>query len=327
MPVAAPPGLTRRCRRRVEPAEGGRRLDAWLREWLPAALGRPLSNASVRRLILGGAVRLDGRPTRRPAEALRAGAQVEARVRLDLLAEARRDGERAVALNAGSLLYEDESLVALDKPAGLAMHATADPARPDFFSLAQRFLEERRGGAVRLGLHQRLDRETSGVVLFTLDPAADAPLAAAFAGRAVTKTYEALTHRPRGGPRAAWTVTGLLGPVGRGRAQRMGPVPRDGQPAETRFRLVEDLGRALLVEAWPLTGRKHQVRAHLASSGCPVLGDALYGSGLRSPVPVERALLHARRLDLRHPLTGAPLRIESPRPPDFEAALAALRSR
>jgi 23S rRNA-/tRNA-specific pseudouridylate synthase len=107
----------------------------------------------------------------------------------------------------------------------------------------------------------------------------------------------------------------------------VGPVAHGGQPAETRFRLIEDLGRALLVEARPLTGRKHQVRAHLACSGCPVLGDALYGPGLRSPVPVARGLLHARRLELRHPLTGALLRIESPRPADFEAVLAALRSR
>ncbi len=252
--MASPPGLTRRCRRRVEAAEGGRRLDTLLREWLPAALGRPLSNASVRRLILGGAVRVDGRLIRRPAEALRAGALVEALVRLDLLAETRRDGEQAVTLTADSLLYEDQWLVALDKPAGLAMHATADPARPDFFTLAERFLAERRGDAVRLGLHQRLDRDTSGVVLFTLDPAADAPLAAAFVGRTVTKAYEALTHRPRRAVLAAWSVSGDLGPVGRGRAQRMGLVERDGQPSETRFRLVEDLGRALLVEAQPLTG-------------------------------------------------------------------------
>ncbi len=68
------------------------------------------------------------------------------------------------------------------------------------------------------------------------------------------------------------------------------------------------------------------MRAHLACSGCPVLGDALYGPGLRSPVPVQRVMLHARRLELRHPLTGARLRLESPRPPDFEATLAALRA-
>lgn len=321
---ARAPGPTRRCNWHVTPAQEGTRLDAFLRDRLPEALGRPLANASVRRLVLAGAVHVEGRSARRPAETLVAGAHVEAVVRLDLLAEARREREQHVSLSEGSLLFLDGALAVLDKPAGLPMHATADPARPDFVTLATRFLSERQGRAVRLGLHQRLDRDTSGVALFTLDRAADAPLAAAFAARAVTKVYEALCHRPRQPVREAWSVSGDLGPVGRGRAQRMGLVSEGGQPSETRFRLLEDLGPALLVEARPLTGRKHQVRAHLAASGCPVLGDELYSPGLRSPVAVERVMLHARRLELRHPLTGAPLRLESPRPEDFAAALAAL---
>lgn len=324
-PAPRPPGPTRRCNWRVTAAQAGTRLDVFLRGWLPEALGRPLANASVRRLVLAGAVRIDGQPARRPAQPLEAGVHVEAVVRLDLLAEARREREQHVTLSEASLLFLDDALAALDKPAGLPMHPTADPARPDLVSLATRFLSERLGWDVRLGLHQRLDRDTSGVVLFTLDPAADAPLAAAFAARAVTKVYEALCHRPRHAVRESWSVSGELGPVGRGRAQRMGLVSEGGQASETRFRLLQDLGPALLVEARPLTGRKHQVRAHLAASGCPILGDELYSPGLRSPVAVERVMLHAQRLELRHPLTGAPLRLESPRPEDFAAALAALR--
>ena len=93
-----------------------------------------------------------------------------------------------------------------------------------------------------------------------------------------------------------------------------------GSPAETEFEVLQAGARALLVRARPRTGRKHQVRAHLAASGMPLLGDVLYGGPAQvGPHPVGRPMLHAARLELRHPVTGVPLALEAPWPPDMVA--------
>lgn len=311
----------RRLILRIGPSRRGKRLDEVLGAWLPQVLERPLSKSALRQLVMAGAVRLDGEVVRRPTLALRAGSLLEAHVQLERLPAG--EPREAAALSAASVLYEDPSLIAFDKPAGLAMHAQADKSRADFYSLARRFLAKRAGrDDVYLGLHQRLDRETSGVVLFTLDPAANKPLADAFAARTVVKTYEALVERGPGRPPERWQVRNRLALVGHGRNKRVRSVEAGGQPAETDFRLVEVLTSGWRIEAVPRTGRQHQIRAHLAEAGWPILGDVRYGASVR---PVGRTLLHARRLELEHPLTNATLRIESALPADFEETLTALR--
>ena len=282
------------------------RLDESVAVWLSQALGRPLSKSAVRRLLMAGAVRMGGSPLRRPGLLLAPGLRLEARIdEAKLASSGARD--RPAALDARHVLYEDAALVAVDKPPGLPMHATADAARPHLVGLVEALVASRGGPTPRLGVHQRLDRDTSGVVLFTKDAAANAPLARAFAAREIEKTYLALCRRPKTLPPSAWSSR----------------VPVAGAAAETAFRIREVLPRALLVEARPSTGRKHQIRIHLAEAGMPVLGDDVYGAGPTRESP--RLLLHARRLALRHPLTGERLVIDSPPPEDFRRALAALR--
>jgi len=139
----------------------------------------------------------------------------------------------------------------------------------------------------------------------------------------VEKTYVALTVRPAILPRRGLRVSAPLSFPGPGGARRVAAGGERGKLADTEVVVREVMADALLVEARPLTGRKHQVRAHLAHAGMPILGDPVYGdAGGRAP----RLMLHARRLVLRHPLTGQPLAIESPLPADFEAVLARLRS-
>jgi RluA family pseudouridine synthase len=311
----------RRFTCRVPPADAGRRLDLAVHEWLSGALGRPLSKATIRRLIMSGAIRLDGRPVRRPGAGLGEGARLDASI--DECRLPARAG--AEAAERAPVLFEDRFLIAVAKPAGLSTHASADPGRPDLFTLVRRQVG---GGApAYLGLHHRLDRSTSGVVLFTKDPAANAGLAAQFEGRQVEKTYHALTARPSGREvEESWRVEGQLAATGSGRRARMVRVSEGGRLSATRFSLLARARSALLVEARPETGRKHQIRAHLCECGLPILGDERYGGARRVGThEIPRAMLHARRLSLSHPVTGACLAIDCPYPDDFRLLLEALR--
>jgi RluA family pseudouridine synthase len=215
------------------------------------------------------------------------------------------------------VLYEDAHVIVVEKPAGLPTVPTADPARPSLVRLLEAELLAK-GAGVSLGVHQRLDRDTSGIVLFAKSSEANRGLARQFEAGEVLKTYLALVARPRKTPRASWIVESRIDRVGKG---RRASVAEGGALARTEFRVAGEWPLALLIEARPRTGRTHQIRVHLAESGLPILGDETYGGA--SPA-ATRGLLHAARLELRHPVTGEPLRLESALPADFGNALAAL---
>jgi len=299
-----------------------------LSRWLPDALGRPVARARVRAMIAAGAVRLDGAPIRGAGRTVRAGQVLQARVRVERLIGRGPSSDKAFVLSAAAVLYRDDALLAVDKPPGLPTHATADPSRPHLVSHVERFLGAAEGGRPYVGVHQRLDRDTSGIVLFATDRRANEGLARAFGGREVVKTYAALTVRPATLPPRRLRIDRRLEWKGAGRNGRMCEVASGGLEATTLVQVREVLREALLVEATPLTGRKHQVRVHLAGAGMPILGDPVYGGSLgAAPAAVPRLMLHARRLELKQPLSGVGLLIQSPLPPDFVNALTALRSR
>jgi RluA family pseudouridine synthase len=309
---------------RVGPDQSGQRLDLVAGLWLASALGRTLSKSAVRRLLMGGAVSVDGRLERRPGLLLAAGQRLEARVLTERLERSGGASTRG-GIPAGdadvAVLFEDRWLIAVSKPPGLQTHASADPSRPDLFGLVSRRLAPAAEGRAYLALHHRLDVGTSGVVLFATDPAANAGLARAFAERRVAKTYEALTVRPATMPTARWTSRGSLAATGSGRRARVGVVA-GGQPAETAFRVVGQFARALHVEAIPKTGRKHQIRAHLAAAGLPILGDRRYGGPSSiAGATVPRVMLHAATIRFDHPVTGCQTEIRAPRPSDFQDML------
>lgn len=309
--------MIRRFTRRVEAADHGRRFDEWAQEWLGEALGREVSRSEVRRWIMAGALRTKGAPLRRPGLPVATGSDFEAALRSERLRDFDR---RAVRLRTADILFEDPWLVAVSKPPGIPTHETVDPRRPHLVGLLTSLLSGRTPGGsgrdqVRLGIHQRLDRDTSGVILFTKDRAVDAALARQFAERAAKKTYHALTTLPPRAPAREWSVRGDISP-------RPGVV----QEAETDFRLLESLACGLLVEARPRTGRKHQIRVQLAEGGLPILGDERYGRGHAARPQAPRLMLHAFRLELRHPWTDRPLAIESPWPADFRSVLDRLRA-
>ena len=258
---------------------------------------------------MAGAIRMEGAAWRRPAIAVVAGRRVDAALR----PEPGRPPE-SPTLSRADILFEDVWLVAVNKPAGLPTHETVDPRRPHLVGSLTRLLSEGVSGEreVRLGIHQRLDRDTSGVILFTKDRAADASLARQFEERAIVKTYHAITAPRVPLPSHEWS-----------RRSKVESRPGLAQDAETDFRLLQTFPRGLLIEARPRTGRKHQIRVHLAEDGLPILGDERYGRGAGEG---QRLMLHAFRLELRHPSTGLPLAIESPWPVDFRQVLDRLRA-
>jgi len=300
----------------LAPAETGRRLDEILAERLGLHLDRRVSKSEARKLIVVGAVRLRGRPVRQPGLAAPSAAPVE----VLLKSERPRTPERRFVLTRREVLYEDAVLIAVDKPAGLPTHPTVDPLRASLASAVKTYL----GDGAYLGIHQRLDRDTTGVVLFAKHESANASLAEQFEERRVGKVYRAWCAPASRRVPEGWRATDRLGALD-AKPPRIG-IRSDGSEAVTDFAILERLPEAWLVEARPLTGRKHQIRVQLAAAGLPILGDVLYGGPSRAGSrKVERALLHAASLELAHPLTGKPLRIESPLPSDFRAFTSAAR--
>jgi 23S rRNA pseudouridine1911/1915/1917 synthase len=172
---------------------------------------------------------------------------------------------------------------------------------------------------------KRLDATTTGVVLFSKTRNAAVGLDAAFAGRHVEKTYLALCETRQ--CVVPDRIDAALDVSGRGRRGRVRPSP-DGRAAATRVQVRERFPACALIEAKPVTGRKHQVRAHLADAGLPILGDTRYGGPAQlGGRAIPRPMLHASQLRLPHPVSGEPLSIVAPLPEDFEDLLVWLRRR
>ncbi len=221
------------------------------------------------------------------------------------------------ALVRAMVVHEDNSLIAFNKPAGLAVQAGSGVVR----SLDGMMAAFAKSNGKRPRLVHRLDQGTSGVIVAAKTQPVAAKLSEAFAGRDVRKTYLALV-KGRLPPAETGVVDAALVKVEEGGKSRM-ILAREGrkgaQPARTGWRVVVRAGPFGLMEMSPETGRMHQIRVHLMSLGCPILGDALYGEGQAT---APRLMLHAARLDLPHP-EGGKLVLEAPVPEDFRVAAEA----
>ena len=214
------------------------------------------------------------------------------------------------------ILYQDDDLVVVDKPAGLPTLVDGwQPEAPYLAGLLKQVFPA-------LWVVHRLDRETSGVIVFARTAEAHRALNAQFEGRLVQKDYHALVA---GLPARERIDLRMPLRANVGRKHRTVVDEKEGKPAHTAVRVLERFEGALpaaLVEAQPHTGRTHQVRVHLAAAGHPLLGDALYGgpAGI-----IERAALHARRLRIAHPVTLEELTFEAQYPEDFLRAMESLQ--
>jgi 23S rRNA pseudouridine1911/1915/1917 synthase len=292
----------------------GARLDAFL-----AAHEKRLTRSAWKRAIEDGRVTVEGRVVAKPSWPLKPGATVEAS--LPDPAPSALHGE-AIPL---TIVHEDEDLVVVDKPAGLVVH----PGHGNRSGTLVQALLGRgtplapSGGEQRPGIVHRLDKNTSGLIVVAKSNRAHRALAAAFAGREVSKTYVALvagTVRP-----AAGRIEAAIGRSRRDPTKMAVRTPR-ARSATTIYRTLETLTGATLLEVDLVTGRTHQIRVHLASKGNAVVGDDRYGSaGRRIGSAFGRLALHAAQLSFRHPVSNEVLRFTSPLPDEFEALLARLR--
>lgn len=217
------------------------------------------------------------------------------------------------------VLYEDTELLAVAKPAGIITHPAYK--HPDGTLCDAVFARQAVRGEARPWLLHRLDRETSGVLLFAKTERARRALVRQFERRTVRKRYLALLA---GVPDPMEGV--ISAPLARDPADRRRViVDPAGQAATTRYQVLVFAGGYALALAEPQTGRTHQIRAHLTSLGAPLVGDTLYlPTGSAAVSLGERAMLHAWQLGIRYPSTGAPFILTAPPPPDFLAAAARL---
>jgi 23S rRNA pseudouridine1911/1915/1917 synthase len=224
------------------------------------------------------------------------------------------------------VVYEDDDLLIVDKPAGLVVHPAPGHWRGTLVNglLARDDHYGGIAGVARPGIVHRLDRDTSGLLIVARNDAAQASLMAQLKARRVRKTYLALVQ---GTPAA--TVGRIEAPIGRDPRdrKRMAVVP-DGRRAVTGYRVRERFAAWTLLELDLVTGRTHQIRVHLAALGHPVAGDAVYGTGTarRGPDGLTRLFLHAWRLELVTPVTARLIRAEAPLPPELDTVLELLRA-
>ncbi len=277
-----------------------------------------LSRTYIQRLISTGALTRDG-------QALRANAPLVGGERLELLVPAAAPLDLTPEDIPVPVVYEDDDLLIVDKPAGLVVHpAPGHPTGTLVHALLGRGTAYGGiAGVQRPGIVHRLDRDTSGLLMVAKHDAAQASLMTQLKARRIKKTYLALVL---GSVDAS--VGRIEAPIGRDpkHRTRMAVVP-DGRPSVTGYRVRERFGRWTLLEVDLITGRTHQIRVHLAALGHPVAGDAVYGTGTarRGPEGCDRLFLHAWRLELAAPRDGHLIRATAPLPKDLEAVLERLR--
>lgn len=292
--------------------DAGIRLDQFI-----ASRVDGLSRGVIRKVLDLGGVHVDGRRVRKCSYLVRGGEKIEIYL----------DGRplEAFVFTDDLVIYRDPHLLALNKPPGIESQPTPARYRGTLYEALLQFLHNpfRPKDRPELGMVQRLDRETSGLMVFSIHKRAHGGLTQAFSGRGVQKIYWALVTGKLSADKGEFRSL-----LARNRAtNRVKSVDKGGKEAITRYRVLEEFPDASLVEVEILTGRSHQIRVHFSEAGHPLLGDSRYGGRCSwNSVEIPRQMLHAYRLCLSHPVHGDRLKLEAPLPQDFASLLTHLRT-
>ena len=304
----------------VEQSLPSERLDVFLRTKFPA-----VSRGAMQRLIEQGHIRVDGKAVK-PTHAPRAGEKIEIHFPEPKPAEAQPE---EIPLD---ILFEDKSLLVVNKPAGLVVHPAAGHEE---HTLVNALLFHCKGslsgigGVARPGIVHRLDKETSGCLVVAKNDETHIALSEQFANRVVKKVYHAIVCGEV--PREVGEIHAAIARHPTHRKRMAVHDDSDGRAAHTSYRVLEKLNHATLVEAQIHTGRTHQIRVHFQHLGHPVVGDDTYGSTKNKRLKelanyaAPRVLLHAKELSFIHPRTQKTLKFSAPLPDDFKLALKLLR--
>lgn len=277
-----------------------------------------LSRARVQALITSGQVKLNNKIVMSNKTDVATGDRIEITIPPAVPAE---PAAQDIALK---IVFEDEHMLVIDKPAGLVVHPA--PGSPDG-TLVNALLAHCSetlsgiGGVARPGIVHRLDKDTSGLMVVAKHDRAHQGLSAQLVDHSLGRTYLAFvwgTPAPRAGK--------IDAPIGRHpTARQKMAVVKSGRAAVTHYEVVELLGNDSLVRCRLETGRTHQIRVHLSHIGHPLVGDPVYGKGRRPPpIPLARQALHATEIRFRHPVTGKEMTFHSDLPPDLSALRAAM---
>lgn len=300
----------------IGPDEAGLRVDTALARLCPKE-----SRSSIQRLIREGRVKVDDRP-------VKPGLRTEEGWEISIRFHPPRMGTASPEDLPIEILYEDEHIVVVNKPAGMASHPAPGSLSGTLVNALLHHCPglSQIGGVQRPGIVHRLDKGTSGVMVVSKSDEAHRNLASQFKARRVTKSYITLVW-----DNITEDEGTMESPIGRDMKNRKKMSVRTGKPREayTHFRVLKRYGLFTLLEVSPRTGRTHQIRVHLAHMRHPVVGDPLYGRKAgRAHLPpvwkrllsgVNRPLLHARRITFLHPVDGTPVEFTAPLPDDFLA--------
>ncbi|MBQ0162588.1 MAG: RluA family pseudouridine synthase [Treponema sp.] len=316
------------------------RLDILLREKLGAELNLEISNSKLRRLIMAGCVRVNGKEVRVPSYTVFEKSQVVVSVDKEKLLYEKEADDIKFEVTPESVLYEDDYLIFIDKPSRFPTEKTIVDSRDNLHDAVVRYLWSKNPSLRNppyVGIMHRLDKDTSGVILFTKKREVNKAVFDMFDSgrldfsgglsdgdksngisqtdisrniRPISKTYIAVVKNSTK-IKDHFVVKNFLGRItSKSAGAKWGEVPesRGGVIAVTEFSIRSREGDRCVLECHPVTGRTHQIRVHLAEMGCPILGDKIYGDARDG---AERLMLHAESLELTHPVTGEKLCIKS----------------
>lgn len=306
------------------------RLDKFLQNTLPLEISKDISNSKIRRLIMAGSITINNQQCRNPAFNLRKGNTVRAQIDIEKLFFEKQPDDIDYILTQKDVLYEDDVIIVVNKPAFLPTEDTIVESRQSMHSAVVKYLWEKNPSLKNppyAGIMHRLDRETSGVLLFTKSRSVNNEVHRMFEEHTAQKVYRAVCSEKS--PAAvekniknnSFTVENFIGRISAKSARcKIGPLSesKGGQYAKTEFYITSRKNELLYIDCHLFTGRTHQIRVHLSLKNIPIIGDDLYGGARGIKELNERIMLHAVSLTFPHPVTQKKMTVTAPLPPHFE---------